>query len=134
MSQLIRSDIQAFFHSYAKAFVSLDANALVDLYTMPLLLVHQDEPHFFSTIEQLSENMVGLVEAYRTIGLNRAEFEVLSCTTLSGKVTQVHVQWSLYKGDQDRFSYFDCFYHLLEDKNGVLKVLTCVNASEEIEK
>jgi hypothetical protein len=91
--------VEAFFESYAAAFVRQDAPAVAELFTYPLHVasdtggtVHLQT----ATAEAWPETLAQLLAMYRAIDVGAARVSALTIHALSPRLVHARVVWSLH--------------------------------------
>jgi ketosteroid isomerase-like protein len=91
--------LDSFFESYSDAYTSLDLQAVLDHYTVPLLSVTEDDLFWLTTEGDLESVMGAYLESLRDREYGRGDIDALSYHVLSGQDVIASSAWTRYTTD-----------------------------------
>lgn len=91
--------LDSFFESYSEAYTSLDLQAVLDHYTVPLLSVTEDDLFWLTTQSDLESVMGAYLESLRDRDYGRGDIDALSYHVLSRRNVIASSAWTRYTTD-----------------------------------
>lgn len=113
-----------FLEDYRTTFESFDAGAVAERFAYPCLIAGDADPVDLRVVEDRAAwtaQLEGLMEIYKGFGVRRARVLSSSTSSLTPRVLQVLVHWSL-RGDGDREVYDFHAAYTLVDLGGVPRI------------
>ena len=118
------------FHGYAKAFDSFDAEAVSDNLYVPCTIVGRTYVVALNSRAEVVENFEGVNENHRNLGYHRAELEECVVTpTYAEEVVEARTTWAFWKKDGTLVYRFRMIY-FLTNLDGVWKIAVAVNIDD----
>ena len=114
----------AFFAAYTADFERYDANAVAEHFSFPLLVTGDADPVDVRSVadkEEWMETLTMLLDLYRGFGVATATVLDSSTTSISDRVHQATVHWSLRDGSDQEIYDFHGTYTLIE-RDGRLRI------------
>jgi hypothetical protein len=122
------ADLAKLLVRYAAAFERADAEAMVDCYALPYLVVRDDANIPVLDAEQARADVAWLLDRYRSDGFARAPFFIRGLDTFSDVLRTVRVRWALQREDKSLLRDVECTY-LIRGLGDEMRFVGVINPS-----
>jgi hypothetical protein len=123
-------NIEPFFQRYADAYSRYQLPPLLELVSLPCLLLADESKIMFSEPESLRQYFEQQFEQYRQVGVARADFRLQSQVRLSESLRFVSLYWYFYgNGDQVLFTCHTSY--TLQSQQGIWQLVALLTDDEQ---
>lgn len=123
-------NIEPFFQRYADAYSNYQLSPLLELVSLPCMLLADESKLMFSEPESLRQYFAQQFEQYRQVGVSRVSFRLQSQVRLSESLRFVSLYWYFYgKGDQVLFTCHTSY--TLQSQQGDWQLVALVTDDEQ---
>ena len=110
------ASVQDFFDSYREAFERYDVDAVADHFTFPLHIAGDSDPVDIRCVvarDEWLETLTMLLDLYRGFGVTTAAVLDSNTTSLSDRIAQAAMHWSLRNSTDEEIYDFHGVYTLV---------------------
>jgi hypothetical protein len=127
--------IDNFLELYVSAFLSFAPSAINELYEFPAVLYTESGEAVVFTEEQFTTNSQNLLQQYKSIGVGKIDYEILSESQASNSLKLIAVLWHFKKSNGEVIYSAQTNYLLKNSGNGYkIASVIMVNESTEFSK
>lgn len=119
-------NIEPFFQRYANAYSNYDLSPLLELVSLPCMLLADENKTVFSEQQNLRQHFEQQFEQYRQIGVSRVSFRLQSQVRLSENLRFVSLYW-YFHGKDDKVLFTCHTSYTLQSRHdswGLVAIIT----------
>jgi len=127
----LRGEVEAFLESYAHAFLKGDGRAVSCHWSVPSLIITDEEVKPVSSLEQVRAFFDRCNLEYRARGIEATHAEIITLDTPTDRVAMVAVRWPLLDAEGEEQGSELATYVLRKDAFGEYKIQSMVMQGED---